>query len=131
MRNKTKVIIFLSIILALFILSVVIYLVLFSTEKYICTIKNINGNDIIAELLEAQNNETINDSDLLTKKQYTFSIENVSVKNEEGKKIDKTELKVGDVICITKEKERIKKVDLAYRVEPLHRIKSIKLLKTN
>ena len=130
MRNKTKVIIFLSIILTLFILSVVIYLVLFSTEKYICTIKNINGNDIIAELLEAQNNETINDSDLLTKKQYTFSIENVSVKNEEGKKIDKTELKVGDVICITKEKERIK-VDLAYRVEPLHRIKSIKLLKTN
>ena len=127
MRNKTKVIIFLSIILALFILSVVIYLVLFSTEKYICTIKSINGNDIIAELLEAQ---TINDSDLLTKKQYTFSIENVSVKNEEGKKIDKTELKVGDVICITKEKERIK-VDLAYRVEPLHRIKSIKLLKTN
>lgn len=130
MRNKTKVIIFLSIILALFILSVVIYLVLFSTEKYICTIKSINGNDIIAELLEAQNNETINDSDLLTKKQYTFSIENVSVKNEEGKKIDKTELKVGDVICITKEKERIK-VDLAYRVEHLHRIKSIKLLKTN
>ena len=43
-------------------------------------------------------------------------------------KISKTELKVGDVICITKEKERIK-VDLAYRVEPLHRIKSIKLLK--
>jgi len=47
MRNKTKVIIFLSIILALFILSVVIYLVLFSTEKYICTIKSINGNDIM------------------------------------------------------------------------------------
>ena len=76
MRNKTKVIIFLSIILALFILSVVIYLVLFSTEKYICTIKSINGNDIIAELLEAQNNETINDSDLLTKKAvYIFNRE--------------------------------------------------------
>ncbi len=130
MKNKRKAMMLLGIILTFILLSTVIYITLFSTEKHICTIKSINEDDIVAELLETLDNKNSNDTDSLTKKQYTFSISNILIKDEKGKKISKTDLKVGDIICIIKKKEKTK-VDLAYSIEPLHNIKSIKLIQYN
>lgn len=124
MKNKTKLMIIFSIALIFIIFSIIICIILFSTEKLICTIKSINGDDIIVEL-----SEDINNSDPLTKKQYILSISNIPIKDNEGKKIDKTTLKVEDVLCIIKKKEN-KKEDLAYSIEPLHNVKSIQLLKS-
>ena len=130
MKNKRKAMMLLGIILTFILLSTVIYITLFSTEKHIWTIKSINEDDIVAELLETLDNKNSNDTDSLTKKQYTFSISNILIKDEKGKKISKTDLKVGDIICIIKKKEKTK-VDLAYSIEPLHNIKSIKLIQYN
>lgn len=87
MKNKRKAMMLLGIILTFILLSTVIYIALFSTEKYICTIKSINEDGIVAELLETLDNKNSNDTDSLTKKQYTFSISNILIKDEKGKKL--------------------------------------------
>ena len=60
----------------------------------------------------------------------TIAADGIRRLDEKGKKISKTDLKVGDIICIIKKKEKTK-VDLAYSIEPLHNIKSIKLIQYN
>ena len=126
MKNKDKIIIFFVIILTIILLSTIVCITLFSSGRHICKIISINGDDIIVELLENTNKENISDS--ITKKQYIFSISNILIKNEEEKKINKTELQAGDIICVTYKKEKTK-VDLAYSIEPLHNVKSIQLWK--
>lgn len=112
MKSKTKVIIFIFMILVLLIITICIKSIL--TEKHNCTIISIENDVIIVK-------ENIID------KKYMFSAYNVKIKNEKGIKIDKTDLKVGDVICITSIKEKIK-TDLAYEIEPINNVKLVQLV---
>ena len=62
----------------------------------------------------------------MTVRRVSFLLPSFAEKEE--KKINKTELQAGDIICVTYKKEKTK-VDLAYSIEPLHNVKSIQLLK--
>ena len=63
------------------------------------------------------------------KPQYTFSTQNAKIKDANGKKIEASELKVGDQIKIINIKKiEFSKVDFAISPQKLDDVKSIKVL---
>lgn len=131
MKKEIKIIIFIIILVIIFILIIGAYK-LCQNEKYTCIIKSIENNIIVVQLSDPMI-ELTSENDIIelpNSKYYTFSVENVLIKDSKGRKIKNSNLKVGDKIDIISEKEKAK-ADIAYKVEPLQNIKTIKVLDNN
>ena len=84
MKKKTKIIIVISSILAIIVLLIGVY-ILFATEQYTCTIREIEEDTVLAKSTQ-------------TGRYYRFSINKVFIK------LDK-DFKVGDTIYIIRQKD--------------------------
>ena len=127
MKNKTKIILCITVILVALIILIGLNLIK-SLEKYTSytfIVRKIDGDVVIA-----QPTDTVNLQDDLEHTQYMFSTNNIIIKDENGKKISGSDLKVGDEIRVIRKKERVK-LDIAYSIETLDNIKIIKVLNRN
>ena len=118
------------IIIILLIISVVI--ILSGFEKYSGLIISKENNIVIIQSPSPTTYENItnNIDEEIECKYYSFSIEDVLIKNCNGHKVEISELEIGDTINVFKIKEKLKK-DISYDTEPLKNIKMIKIIKKN
>lgn len=127
---KKITIVIMIIILLIIIITISGIYILSQFEKYTGSIISIENDIISIQSLDTNLHE--NDINIYEemKSKYYFSINGITVKGNNGEKIETSKLKVGDVIEVYKIKERIEE-DIAYSIKPLKNIKIIKVIEKN
>ena len=134
--KKRKILLVILIIILLIILSALAFIrfmffIEYQYEEYTMTIIEIKDDRIVGEgKINYGGTRSIEEIEkYFEKPQYTFSTQNAKIKDANGKKIEASELKVGDQIKIINIKKiEFSKVDFAISPQKLDDVKSIKVL---
>ena len=134
--KKRKILLVILIIILLIILSALAFIrfmffIEYQYEEYTMTIIEIKDDRIVGEgKINYGGTRSIEEIEkYFEKPQYTFSTQNAKIKDANGKKIEASELKVGDQIKIINIKKiEFSKVDFAISPQKLDNVKSIKVL---
>ena len=134
--KKRKILLVILIIILLIILSALAFIrfmffIEYQYEEYTMTIIEIKDDRIVGEgKINYSGTRSIEEIEkYFEKPQYTFSTQNAKIKDANGKKIEASELKVGDQIKIINIKKiEFSKVDFAISPQKLDDVKSIKVL---
>ena len=134
--KKRKILLVILIIILLIIFSALAFIrfmffIEYQYEEYTMTIIEIKDDRIVGEgKINYGGTRSIEEIEkYFEKPQYTFSTQNAKIKDANGKKIEASELKVGDQIKIINIKKiEFSKVDFAISPQKLDNVKSIKVL---
>ncbi len=134
--KKRKILLVILIIILLIIFSALAFIrfmffIEYQYEEYTMTIIEIKDDRIVGEgKINYGGTRSIEEIEkYFEKPQYTFSTQNAKIKDANGKKIEASELKVGDQIKIINIKKiEFSKVDFAISPQKLDDVKSIKVL---
>lgn len=127
MSKKIKIIL-LVIALLIIVLIVGFYYWKSITDEYVCIIEKIENDEFVVKEFSTKTQEFLDKYNRILP-QYKFSIKGAVIKNSKGKKINASDLKIGDKIRIINIYKKPYSVpDIAFNVETLENVILIQVL---
>ena len=126
--NKKIKIVLLVIVLLIIALIIGFYYWKSIAHEYVCVIEKIESDELVVKEFSTKTQEFL-DKYNRSLSQYRFSIKGAAIKNSKGKKINVSDLKIGDkihIINIYKKPDNVP--DIAFRVETLDNVIFIQVL---